>query len=487
MSVSEEKEAEIRRLHYAEHLPVGTIATCVGVHHEVVERVLKLKERKVAPPRKKQLDPYADFIREQLERYPRLCATRLGDMLRQRGYQGSDRTVRQYVQSRRPAGHKTAYLRLETLCGEQAQIDWAHVGKVDVAGGQRALWVFVQVLSYSRGLWAELVFEQTASSLCRSLCRAATFFGGLPRQYLFDNTRAVVQERVGDATRFHPQLLRLCSELHVQPRLCAPRKPHEKGRVERSIRYLRDRFFAGRTLTADLAAGNRQLLEFVQDIAHKRPHPVLPGRLVHQVLSQEQQDLLPLPTPLPQTDLCIPVSVDKTAFICFDTNLYSVPPAHASSPLVMCASDTQIRLLAGDTLVAHHPRCWGRRQRIEDPAHRQQVLLQRRAAADLKGRDRLHAVAPQLDVLLGRWIQDGCNLAHMTHKTLKLLDLYGPELFSQAVQLIADRGTHDPSALAQVLEQLRHANKAPLPLAVPLGPHVPDRDVIPHDLESYDE
>ena len=48
------------------------------------------------------------------------------------------------------------------------------------------------------------------------------------------------------------------------------------------------------------------------------------------------------------------------------------------------------------------------------------------------------------------------------------------------------RGMHDPGALAQVCEQHRRAKSLPVPVAVDLGAHVPDREVIPHDLESYD-
>ena len=86
MSAPLEIEAEIRRLHYAEHWPVGTIAKQLGVHEDVVRRVLKVAERRPpAAPRRKLVDPYTAFIQQTLERYPALRATRLYDMLRPRG------------------------------------------------------------------------------------------------------------------------------------------------------------------------------------------------------------------------------------------------------------------------------------------------------------------------------------------------------------------------------------------------------------------
>ena len=267
-------EAEIVRLHFAEHWRVGTIAAQLGIHADVVRRAIgRDPERSDALPRPRLVGPYRDFIAETLARYPRLRATRLHDMLAERGYRGAVRTLREYVAEVRPRPQREVYLRTETLPGEQAQIDWAYVGKVAVPGGERALWLFVLVLSYSRAMWGELVFDLTVHSLCRSLVRAGDALGGVTRQWLFDNPKTVVLERSGDAVRFHPTLYDLCAEMRVQPRLCAVARPEHKGKVERAIRYVRDRFLAGRTLSG-LAEGNAQLARFIAEIAHARPHPV---------------------------------------------------------------------------------------------------------------------------------------------------------------------------------------------------------------------
>src|SRR5690606_27424033 len=88
-------------------------------------------------------------------------ATRIYDMLVDRGYTGSLRTLRRFVLPNRPAVAREVYVRVETLPGEQSQIDWAHVGHIRVRGGVRPLYCFVLLLRYSRALWAELVLEQT--------------------------------------------------------------------------------------------------------------------------------------------------------------------------------------------------------------------------------------------------------------------------------------------------------------------------------------
>lgn len=482
-----ELEAEIIRLFHAEHWRVGTIAAQLGQHPDVVRRVLGLGQPRAPGPahRPTIIDPFRALIDGGLSRYPRLCSTRLHDMLRERGYRGAARTLRRHVARVRPRPRREVFLRTEPLIGEQAQVDWAYVGKLAVPGGERALWLFVIVQSYSRALWAEFVIDLSVHSLCRSLVRAATAFAGVTRQWLFDNPRVVVLERRGDAVRYHPTLLELCGRLRVEPRLCAVARPEHKGKVERSIRYLRDRFLAGRSITG-IAEGNAQLTRFLTEIADTRQHPVLSPRTVGEVRADERPRLLPLPDPLPATELVTPVSVDRQAFIRFDSNRYSVPTKLAERTLTLCADDRTIRVLDGPSCVAEHARSWGRRQFIELAAHRAALVAERRAAADLKGRDRLRAVAPDFGVLLERWVLAGRSLAIQVTRAIKLLDLYGDAVFAAATSEVAARGLRDTSALAVACDRLRRDRRRPVPIDVPLPSHLGDRDVIPHDLETYD-
>jgi transposase len=487
MTTPPEREVEIIRLYFAEHWKVGTIAAQLGVHRDVVRRVLGLGDARLGrAPRPTLVDPYRGFITETLVRYPRLCATRLHDMLVERGYMGAVRTLREYVAKVRPKPRREIYFRTEPLPGEQAQIDWAYIGKIAVPGGERALWLFVLVLSHSRALWGEFVFDLTVHSLTRSLVRAACALGGVTRQWLFDNPKIVVLERRGDAVRFHPVLLELCSKMRVEPRLCAVARPEHKGKVERAIRYLRDRFLAGRTITG-IADGNRQLVRFLAEIAPTRPHPVLAPKTVADVLTNERLRLLALPEPLPDTDRVEPASADSQAFVRFDTNRYSVPTDHAERALTLVADDVTVRVLDGLTCVALHPRDYGKRRVIELPEHRAALVAERRAARDLKGRDRLRAVAPAFGALLERWALFGPSLAIQVTRAIKLLDLYGDEIFAVAVAEIVARGLRDTGALAVCCDRLRKERHRPVPVDIHMPAHADDRDVVPHDLETYDD
>jgi hypothetical protein len=368
--------------------------------------------------------------------------------------------------------------------GEQAQVDWGHVGSLRVQGGERALWVFVMVLAHSRALWAELVFDLSVHSLCQSLVRAATYFGGLTRQWLFDNPKTVVLERQGDVVRYHPTLLELCAQLHVQPRLCGVRKPQHKGRVERAIRYLKERFFAARTFHS-LEHGNAELLKFVQTTAMERAHPGHQQRSVQQVFLEERECLLSLPLAMPITHRVLPVRVDKTASVRFDTNRYSVPPEHAYRTLTLVADDAVVRLLDGDREVARHARCWGKGQLLELHEHRRAILQTKRAGRESKGKDRLRSQLDRAHDLLSQWAEEGRNMGSMTSRLLKMLDIYGRTALNEAINELLENGGRHLGALTVLCEKRRIQRPVALPLV--LGPHVHDRDVIPHDLGGYDD
>ena len=133
------QRAEIRRLFYGEHWKVGTIAAQLGLHRETVRTAVERETAGVRPSlcRPSILDPYLPFIRDTLAQYPRLRATRVHEMVRQRGYAGSVFPVRRLVRRLRPESGRAVYRRVVTLVGEQAQVDWGSFGKVRIGQGTR--------------------------------------------------------------------------------------------------------------------------------------------------------------------------------------------------------------------------------------------------------------------------------------------------------------------------------------------------------------
>lgn len=174
--IGADTEAEILRLHHAEKWPVGTIAEQLGVHHTTVQRVLQQTgvEAKLVVPRPSLVDPFVPFIVEQLEKYPRLCASRLFEMVKERGYPGGGDHFRRVVARHRPKKPAEAFHRLKTLPGEQAQVDWAHFGRLTVGRAERPLWAFVMVLSFSRQVFVRFSWAHPCPSFCVATSRRST-------------------------------------------------------------------------------------------------------------------------------------------------------------------------------------------------------------------------------------------------------------------------------------------------------------------------
>jgi transposase len=483
--------ARIRRLHHAEGWPVGTIATQLGVHHDTVEAALDdtpVTSSDTSTVKPTVLGPYTDFIDATLKVHPRLRATRLFHMVKARGYPGSYEQVKRYVRHARPLPAAEAFLRRTTLPGEEAQVDWGSFGKVQVGRALRPLSCFVLVLGHSRALYARFFLGQTMECFLEGHVRAFEALGGVPRALLYDNLKSVVLQRAGDAIRFHPRLLEAAGHYHFAPRPCAPYRGNEKGKVERTIRYLRDSFYAARPFHG-LDELNRQLQRWVEEVAHARRVPAdASGRTVAQALQDERARLLPLPAhPLP-CDVVRPVSSGKTPYVRFDGNDYSIPHTLVRQPLTLVASTTSVRLLHGTQEVARHARSWDRGQTVEDETHLSALARQKAHAHELRGRDLLRARCHNADRMLEALAARGDNLGNHTVKLLALADRYGPAELDAALAEALARGALGPASVAHLLEQRARQRGAPppLPVVLPDDPRVRNQRVPQHSLTPYD-
>jgi transposase len=485
-----ELRSRMRRLFFAEHWKIGTIAAELGVHRETVELAIEPKRfvngayRSLASI----LDPYKSFVSATLEQHPRLRATRLLEMIRQRGYEGSIWPLRRFVRRTRPVSRREAFFRLTTLPGEQAQVDWGSFGSIAIGDARRPLSCFVMVLSWSRAIFARFVLDQTLESFLRCHIAAFETFGGVPRALLYDNLKTAVLERVGDVIRFHSRLLDLAGHYHFAPQPVAVARGNEKGRVERAIRYLRESFFAARSYHS-VEHLNRQLEEWTAQIAHAR---TVPGdthkRTVADALVQERPRLLPMPAhPFP-CDYLRPIASGKSPYVRFDGNDYSIPHTLVRKPLTLVASDAVVRVLDGDQEVARHTRSYERGRQIEVEQHLEALATDKRRAREHRGRNRLAAACPSATAFLEKIAIHGGHLGGTTTRLLHLLDQYGADEVEAALAEAHHRGAFAAQSVAHVLDQRRRARCVPtvVELVLPDDPRVRDLDVTPHSLATYD-
>ena len=483
------QRTEIRRLYYAEHWKAGTIASALGVHRDAVLGAIEAERfhMRGGRPRASTADPYLPFIRGVLEQYPRLRSTRLYEMLRDRGYRGSAVQLRRVVVKIRPRPKAEAYLRLQVMPGEQAQVDWGSFGKVEIGRASRALSCFVMVLSWSRAVHAVFMLDQTLESFLRGHVEAFECFGGVPRAILYDNLKSAVLERQGEAIHYQPRLLELAAHYHFAPRPVAVARGNEKGRVERQIQYLRTSFFAARVFR-DVADLNAQFVKWRAEIAHARR---VPGELqltVGEAHERERSYLIRLPEHPFETDLVRSVRSGKTPYVRFDRNLYSIPHTLVRKPLTLVVGAEMLRVLDGEQEVARHRRSYDTGVCVEHPSHIESLVEWKKSARELKGRDRLRSMVPETDALFDVLALRGDNLGFHTSRLLRLLDAYGPEELRQATRTALEREAYSSGSIAHVLEQRRREQglRPPMQVDLPDDPRVRDLRVIPHRLEAYD-
>lgn len=479
-----ELKAEIRRLFFAEHFKIGTIAGTLGISWDTVRQAIGSSAfNRTGFVRPSLTESYLGFIKATLERYPRLRATRLHAMLAERGFAGSVRALRRVVAELRPSGRE-AFLRRVTLPGEEAQVDWASFGEVDVEGTRRRLSCFLMVLSYSRALYLEFAFDQTMESFLRGHVHAFSSFGGVPRVLLYDNLRSAVLDRVGNGIRFHPRLLELAGHYHFAPRPCAVAAAYQKGRVERAVRYVRDAFFAARPFRG-LSALNGEAQAWQEGVAQAREWPGGSGRSVAAALAAECARLLPLPAHPFSCDLVMPIRSGKTPYVRFDCNDYSIPSGLAGHWLTLVASLEVVRILDGHAEVAVHRRSFGRTRVVEDPAHLAPLLAERAKAEASSRAGRLLRAVPSLGAFLAAAVDAGERLRPTTRSLEQLLDAYGPDALRAAAEQALARGTPRAASVAFLLR--RTARPRPQPVTLTSRPDLAGLVVTPASPAIYDE
>jgi transposase len=484
--ISSEVRGQIRRLVLVEGWRIETVARRFGVHHSVVRRALSDESEPERPGKPSALEPFKPYIVERLTELPTLSAVRLHGELRSRGLRLGIAQVRRYVAEVRPPRPRRVYLRVEVEPGEQAQVDWGSFGHMRVGSTQRPLSVFAMVLSWSRAIFVDFCFDQQMETFLRMHRRALEFFAGVPRHIVYDNLKSVVLSRIGSTVQFNPRFLALAGHYLFEPTAAPVRYPEFKGRVEATIKYIRQSFFYGRSFSSleDLRA---QAAAWRDQVANERIHATTRERPAERLLV-ERARLRPLPPRPFDTDVVLPLIASKEARVRFDTNTYSVPPECVGKTVILRADDEQVRVLCDGAEVAVHRRSYDRRRHVEDPAHIEKLLARRQSAHGPKRRERLLAACPQTQLYLREVARRRIHLGHEIEKLLRLLDQYGKADFAHAVVQALALKTIGARYIRALCDQARFARglgEPPEPILTG-NPTADDLVVVPHDMETYD-
>jgi len=284
---------------------IREISRMMGVSRNTVRKYLRTEQKEPTyeqrPKRPGKLDPFKEYLRGRIKAAAphRLPSPVLHRELMAMGFRGSERLVRLFVSREMPVKRAEPVVRFETPPGQQMQADWCELRR-----GKNPLAAFVATMGFSRATFIKFVVSERFEVLRECHEEAFAFFGGVPREVLYDNMKTVVLDRnaYGEGShRFHPGMWDTARHFGFMPRLCRPYRAKTKGKVERFNRYLRYSFYIPLQsrlsqvgLSLDVDTANAEVGKWLAEVANCRIHREI-GERPEQRLEIEQPLLLPLP------------------------------------------------------------------------------------------------------------------------------------------------------------------------------------------------
>lgn len=303
--IPQEFFVEIHVLH-RQGLSIRAIARKLNISRNTVKRYLRdpkqTPEYSQRAKRPSVLDPFKPYLLERIRAASPdwIPATVLFREIKARGYEGGKTTVRSFVSAQRPQKLEVPIQRFETLPGEQLQVDFT-----TIRGGRYPLKAFVATMGYSRASYVCFTTSEKQEDWLEGIEAALHFFGGVPKEILFDNAKCVILQRDAYGIGRHqwnPALLALSKQYGFKCEVCKPYRAQTKGKVERFNRYLKESFItplttslrqAGLTLTE--ATANAHIGPWILEVANQRIHATTLEKPAIR-LEEERAQFLPLPT-----------------------------------------------------------------------------------------------------------------------------------------------------------------------------------------------
>lgn len=364
-------------------------------------------------------------------------------------------------------------IAVETEPGDVAQVDFGYVGHLwdPEAKMVRRAWVFVMVLGYSRHVFAQVVFDQKATTWVRLHIEAFKHFGGVPRTIVPDNLKAAVVRAafaIDDDSELNRTYRELARHYGFQVDPTPPRAPKKKGKVEASVKYVKRNALAGRD-GEDITQVSAALARWIVDVAGTRVHGTTGKKPLEAFEQEERARLLPLPTRPYELVLWKQCTVHGDCHVEFDGRLYSVPWRLVRQPVWTRATHASVVVYHDDGVVARHDRR-GPRWRSTLDEH----LPDERAALRHRRRDYWEERAMQIgdDVAVFiRAIFDADDVLSQLRKVQAIvthLEKFPPERAQAAARRASFFGAMSYRAVRDILR--RGLDLEPLPATQPLGP-----------------
>jgi len=370
--VGVEQWAEVRRMCRVDGLSGREISRRTGLARDTVARLLAASEppRYERKPTGSKLDPFRDFICEQLAVDPKIPSQRLREMVTEVGYLGGRSIFDDYVREVRPRFLRPrTFQRTVYRPGELVQCDlWEPSERIPVGHGQsRRGWVVTCEVCWSRAIAGTLVFSKEAPDILWGLGRNLSRLGVLPEKLVWDREAAIAA-----GGRPTEPFASFCGQLAVGWVILEARDPQAKGALERSHRFMRTNFEPGRVFANHLDFQDR--LDAWSDRANQRVHKMTRS-VPAQRLAEERQRMRPVPATMPDVDRRLVVRVPAQPLVRVDRNDYSIAPAFVGRRVELRVGQTHVSAVVLDTgeLACRHRRVFAGGLTITDPAHQTEL------------------------------------------------------------------------------------------------------------------
>ncbi|MCG8376645.1 MAG: IS21 family transposase [Chlorobiales bacterium] len=364
------------------------IAAKLGIHRNTVKRYITDKQPPAYRKNKRRdsiLAPYHQIIRDWLDQGD-FTATWIFDKLKGLGYCGGYDTVRSFVKQIKARKARQAFIRFETEPARQAQMDWADL-KIDTPDGpSRWVYLFTLILGYSRALFAWFVEHCTLETFMDGHIKAFGYLGGVPKEILYDNMKHVVIGRKGRKVTFNHEFVHFAAHYGFTSIACMPYSPWVKGKVERPIDYIRERFWRGYQFES-IEQANADLRRWLDRTANCRVHGTH-----HQPVSERWQHEKVLLTPCPASDYDTAIKVYRKVYkdclVAYNANRYIVPADVVGKKILLKIKHGTIRFYDDGQLLATYTEPAGKHQIIGNRLFYEQLQRERRARRQHYGRNK---------------------------------------------------------------------------------------------------
>lgn len=446
--LSAEQQAEILSLHFAKGMKVRTIARKLGINRKSVSKVIERKSVVLgiqSYTRKSILDQYKERITQILKDDSKVSAKVILQMLRDEGFGGGYTIVLEGVQeikeSLQIAKPKEAFLKIDFVHGQVAQVDWGEFG--DVFGDGVKIHCFVMVLCYSRLIYIEFTRSERFEVFIRCHENAFCYFGGrLPGAIWYDNLPTAVSERHGSLTKFNARFMAYAGHHHFTPHACNKARGNEKGRVEDGVKYVRLNFWPGRKFK-DIADLVSQANGWRDGTANLREHEVT-RKVPRFFYDAEEKSRLMKMNPDPyETDEVFSKELRPDFHIIYETNQYSAPWTLVGLVVTVRIDADFIKVFYRDRFITKHPRCYLKHQEPFTKPEHKEGLLERKPAAknDVAWQvTYLEAYGDHVKNYLTALHHSKRSLKHEVARLLALGTIYGPSELNAAVGEIIKLG-----------------------------------------------